>query len=105
MLKKLVIIFLSLASMIFAGCVLKPYTAEIDQGNVIEKEEVARVHIGMSKEEVLSVLGTSILHNAFDDNHWIYAYTNQVSGEKITVKRIELKFTKQGRLTDIKSTN
>jgi outer membrane protein assembly factor BamE len=53
---------------------------------------VSSLKPGMSKDEVLSIMGQSVLENVFTNNHWAYVYTFQHSGGKILKKRLDLYF-------------
>lgn len=41
-------------------------------GNMPDKEKVAQIHQGQSKEEVYDILGAPSLVTGLNDNHWIY---------------------------------
>jgi outer membrane protein assembly factor BamE len=80
-------------TILLIGCSkLRPYRVDVQQGNVIDRKAMAQLHLGMSKSEVSSVLGTSLLDNTFNTNTWVYVYTNQLNGGKITKKKLILKF-------------
>ena len=95
-----IIIFLSTLMLILvSGCVTK---LNVQQGNIIEQDNVNKVHVGMSKEEVQSILGTPVLINTFRDNRVDYVYTNKPGYGKGVEKTLTLIF--QGdRLKNISS--
>ncbi len=47
---------------------------EVQQGNALSKENVASLKKGMSKGEVISLLGTPLLQDNFRQNRWDYVY-------------------------------
>lgn len=49
-----------------------PYRIDVDQGNVIDQQSLSQLQIGMSKEEVQQVLGTSLLSDVFHQDRWDY---------------------------------
>lgn len=53
---------------------VKPYKFDIQQGNFITQQDVARLQIGMSKEQVRFILGTPLLNDPFHANRWDYVY-------------------------------
>lgn len=57
------------------GGFLSPYRPDILQGNVITKEQVAALKVGMSKEQVAGALGTPLLQSVFHNNRWDYVFT------------------------------
>ncbi|MBF23494.1 MAG: hypothetical protein CML18_07825 [Pusillimonas sp.] len=54
-----------------------PYRADVQQGNWITAEQVARLEQGMTREQVRFVLGTPILQDIFRTNRWDYVFYNQ----------------------------
>jgi outer membrane protein assembly factor BamE len=83
------------------GCVIKPYVPDIQQGNIIDQEAISHLKVGMSREEVRELLGDPVLTNIFDRRCWIYAYTNQIKGGKISSKRLITCFDAKGYLATI----
>lgn len=51
-----------------------PYRANIQQGNWITAEQVARLQPGMSREQVRFLLGTPTLQDIFRSDRWDYPY-------------------------------
>lgn len=54
-----------------------PYRADVQQGNWVTAEQVARLEQGMTREQVRYVLGTPTLQDAFHANRWDYPYYNK----------------------------
>ena len=48
---------------------------EIQQGNLLSHSKIERIKIGMTKDEVAIVMGSSLLSPVYDLNHWDYAYS------------------------------
>jgi outer membrane protein assembly factor BamE len=55
-----------------AGCVYRP---NIQQGNLLEVEDVEKVEPGMTRSQVRYLLGTPMLADPFDPQRWDYIYT------------------------------
>lgn len=51
-----------------------PYRPNIQQGNWITAEQVARLEPGMSREQVRFLLGTPTLQDIFRSDRWDYPY-------------------------------
>ncbi len=51
------------------------YTLDIQQGNILDQKEVDRLRAGLSKNQVIFVLGSPVADDSFSDNHWVYLYT------------------------------
>lgn len=89
--RKIILIFLT--SLLLVGCgVLKPYQVDVQQGNILDQDNVKQLQLGMTKNEVKELLGSPLLNNTFENNHWNYVYTNQINGGKIEQKRLRLEF-------------
>lgn len=51
------------------------YKPDVQQGNVLAKERVADLKIGMNQDEVNYLLGTPVLQNTFANQDTVYVYT------------------------------
>jgi len=58
------------------------YRLDIQQGNLVTQEQVAKVKPGMSRLEVRNVLGTPLLQDVFSGNRWDYVYNEDRNAEK-----------------------
>lgn len=65
----------------------------VQQGNLLSPAVVNRLALGMSKEDVAILLGTSLLSPMFNNNRWDYAYTRRVGSASNTVRHISLYFS------------
>lgn len=75
------------------GCSkLRPYRVDIEQGNIINQDDIAKLHTGLDKNQVASILSEPLLNEVFSDNIWSYAYTKQINGGKIEKERLILEF-------------
>lgn len=69
---------LLILTILFSGCSLIPlHKPDIKQGNIITAEMVQRLHEGMTKQQVLLLLGTPVLENNFVTDRWYFVYTFQ----------------------------
>lgn len=98
--KKLAILLFTLT--LFGCGPFKPYEADVQQGNQLDLKTVQQIHTGMSKDAVVAIIGSPVLGDTFDDNHWSYVYTNQINGGKIEKRNLELDF-RNDRLIKISS--
>lgn len=57
-----------------SACV-RPYKIDIQQGNVVTDEELARLETGMTKREVRFVMGTPLIEDPFHQDRWDYYYS------------------------------
>lgn len=84
-------------ALLMAGCSLV-YKPNIQQGNVLEQAKVDQLKPGMSKQQVLALLGSPSIASPFDQNRWDYVTTQQKRGGKIKKKALTLYFA-NGTLT------
>jgi len=64
-------VFVALAG---AGCV---YRQDIQQGNLLDREQVDQLEIGMTRSQVRFLLGTPMVIDSFDSGRWDYIYSLQ----------------------------
>jgi outer membrane protein assembly factor BamE len=53
---------------------LQPYRINVQQGNALTQDMVARLKPGMTRSQVRFVLGTPVVQDAFHANRWDYLY-------------------------------
>ncbi len=75
--------FIALAAVLAAATACGPlvYKIDVQQGNYVTQDVVARLKTGMSKAEVKQLLGTPLLADVFHANRWDYYFSN-VKGHK-----------------------
>lgn len=76
----------SIGSLDFPGV----YKIGIPQGNIITQEMVDQLRPGMTKRQVIFVMGTPLVRDPYNQNRWDYVYSFQPGGgvrgqERITV--------------------
>ena len=62
------------------------------QGNLLPKDKVDRLKVGMSKENVAILMGTSLLSPTFNNDHWDYAYTWRKGHGPVKIHTVSLYF-------------
>lgn len=93
---RLVALIPILAALVLAGCSsninpLRPYRMEIQQGNHLSQEDVAKLQRGMTKDQVRFVLGTPLINDIFHADRWDYVYrytpanSREVEERRLTV--------------------
>ncbi len=60
------------------------YKLDINQGNYITQDQVDKLKVGQSRQQVRTILGTPLVTDIFHDNRWDYVY----------------EFTRQGHVTE-----
>lgn len=68
------------------------YTVPRYQGNIIEQKMVDQLVPGLSREQVVFIMGTPLIQDSFYTDRWDYVYTTQVLQQDMTEERITLFF-------------
>jgi outer membrane protein assembly factor BamE len=77
-----------------------PHRIDIQQGNIIDQEQVNQLKTGMRKDQVQFILGTPMLMDMFHANRWDYIHTMKKGHAKMEKTRLSLYFT-DDELTNI----
>ena len=80
-----------LLAVVLSGCGLI-YTIDIQQGNYVTEDLVAKLKTGMTKAEVRNLLGTPLLVDAFHQNRWDYYFSNVKGGKPDKASRFSVFF-------------
>ena len=77
-----------------AGCAGNrfPYRIDVQQGNALDQENVARLKPGLSRSQVRFLLGTPLVVDPFRADRWDYVYQYRKGGSLTEEKRITLFF-------------
>jgi outer membrane protein assembly factor BamE len=78
--------------LLLPGCFLMPYRIDVQQGNFIERETIAKLKPGMTRAQVRFILGTPLIADPFNPNRWDYLYYNRPRGRIQDVRRLTLYF-------------
>ena len=62
---------------------LKPYTISINQGRLIDEKKLNKIYTGLSKDQVLYLLGKPSATNPFVSDQWNYLYFNNSNQKEI----------------------
>jgi outer membrane protein assembly factor BamE len=68
------------------------YKMPVQQGNIVSKDMLDQLKLGMTKDQVRYVLGTPMLMDMFHSNRWDYTYTMQRGGKPMEKKPLTLFF-------------
>lgn len=77
------------------------YRPDINQGNYLTKKDIAKVHIGMTQQQVGFALGTPMLKDPFGSNVWYYVFRKEPGHKKAVQQTLTLTFNKENILTSI----
>jgi outer membrane protein assembly factor BamE len=65
---------------------------DILQGNVLDKDELSQVREGMTKRQILLLLGSPSVSDPFHQDRWDYVYTLAPRGGDLTQRILTLRF-------------
>jgi outer membrane protein assembly factor BamE len=68
------------------------YVPDVQQGNVLDKKTVDQLQPGMTKHQVLVLMGSPSVHTPFNDSRWDYVSTQQHRGGPIKIRTFTLTF-------------
>jgi outer membrane protein assembly factor BamE len=72
---------------------ITPYKMDIQQGNVVTQDMVAKLKPGMTKSQVRFALGTPLVVDPFHNDRWDYVYVQQKRGRVTEERRIVVLFS------------
>ncbi len=78
-----------------AGCStprIGPHRIDVQQGNALDQENVARLKPGLNRSQVRFLLGTPLVVDPFRTDRWDYVYVFYKAGKLAEQKRITLFF-------------
>lgn len=104
--KKSLCLLNAAASLSLAACsavfdYLPVYKIDIQQGNIVDQAMVDQLRPNMTKRQVLYVLGSPMLNDAFHQKRWDYLFSEQRGREERQQKKISLFFNDAEQITGI----
>ena len=63
------------------------YRVPVTQGNLYDEEDLNKLEIGQTKEQVKFILGTPMIKDAFNSSRWDYVSLITVGENKIVDKK------------------
>jgi outer membrane protein assembly factor BamE len=80
-------IVLIACSLALSACI-RPYQPNIQQGNIINNSDLREIRYGMSKQEILFILGTPMVIDPFNEQRWDYFFSNRDQRKRETAQRL-----------------
>lgn len=59
------------------------YTLDIQQGNILDQEDIDKLRPELTKNQIVFVLGNPVVDDSFSDDKWIYLYSYQSRNEQL----------------------
>ena len=71
--RRVLILIISLFfSQFIASCAYKP---DVQQGNTFDDKQISQLKVGMTRQQVVFIMGTALLQDPFHKDRWDYVYT------------------------------
>lgn len=86
----LIISLLSGLGVLTSAC--QPHRIDVQQGNRIKPEVLQQLKLGMNRNQVIYLLGTPLLQDAFHQNRWDYLYYLKPGNDKARQSAVTLYF-------------
>jgi outer membrane protein assembly factor BamE len=65
----------------------------VQQGNLLPDTKIKQLKLGMSKEDVAILMGTSLMSPMFNNNRWDYTYTYRKGSGTDAVRKLSVYFS------------
>ena len=89
--KLITLLVFALLALSISGCHIV-YTPDVQQGNLLDKKTVDQLKPGMTKRQVLVLMGTPSVSSPFEQNRWDYVSTQSHRGGPTKVRALTLTF-------------
>jgi len=84
-----------LVVLLVAGCnIFTPYKMDIQQGNFVTQDMIAKLQLGMTRSQVRFALGTPLMVDPFHSDRWDYVYRYMKAGTLTEQRRLKVHFSK-----------
>ncbi len=103
------IVTLSVALLMISGCsYFGVYKRDLPQGNLVTEAMVEQLQPGMSRQQVVDLMGSPLLEAPFDASQWDYVYRLDEAYGGVEQQRVTLTFQgdrlagidREGEITD-----
>jgi outer membrane protein assembly factor BamE len=89
--KLITLLVFSMLALTLAGCHIV-YKPDVQQGNLLDKKTVDQLKPGMTKRQVIVLMGTPSVKTPFDRSRWDYVSTFSHRGGKQKIRTLTLTF-------------
>ena len=70
-----------------SACFIVPHKIDVQQGNYVDQEMMSKLKLDITRSQVLFVLGTPLVTDAFHPDRWDYVYFIRIGRNPATFKR------------------
>lgn len=92
-------VIISMITLLISHCASYDFrNMRVEQGNLLPQKKVDQVRVGMTKQQVASIMGDTLTDATFTENRWDYAYTFRIGNGPMTKKHAIFYF-RNGKVT------
>lgn len=95
------IIALLCATLLLGACKDFIYKTDVSQGNILRSKDIELLQEGLTKSQVIGLIGTPAVADPFHQQRWDYISTYSTRGEDLTVRHMLLTFDGDDRLVSM----
>lgn len=81
----------------------RAHKIEVQQGNLLTRDQIKAVKAGMLREEVAALIGVPVNQPAFQPERWDYVFTRAPAGKTVTARRFSVFFDKADKVENIQA--
>lgn len=70
----------------------RAHKIEVQQGNLVSEAQRAKLNTGMSRQQVIAILGHPVQEPGFRPDRWDYIYTRTPAGDTTTARKLTIVF-------------
>ena len=79
--------------LVFSMPEIELYKPTITEGSDLDIESVKKIKIGMTKDDVINLIGTPSINDPFHQDQWDYIHHSSIDGEMLVHYRLTLIFS------------
>ena len=72
------------------------YKVPVTQGNIFENEDIEKLQVGQSMDQVQFILGSPMIRDPFHPNRWDYFYSVKVGTQTLSESKLSISFDQDG---------
>lgn len=80
-----------------------PYMYPVQQGNYINEQQLSSLKVGMTRDQVASMIGNPVSQFMFNSNQWQYTYQQYKNDKLVNSYVVNINFDKQNLLSSVES--
>jgi len=80
------------ACLALSSCFLKPHKLDVQQGNYLDEQMIAKLKPGMTRSQVRFLLGTPLIADPFHPERWDYLFLDRREGKLVRDRRLTVWF-------------